>query len=81
MPVDTDADGVPDDTDACPTIAGVTTVNRLANGCPKPPDSDKDGFPDDVDACPQVPGVAADEPAKRGCPAAEPEAGPPPETP
>jgi hypothetical protein len=81
VPVDTDTDGVPDDTDACPSIAGVASVDRLRDGCPKAPDSDKDGFADDVDACPTLPGVAADDPAKRGCPAAEPEAGPPPETP
>jgi hypothetical protein len=69
VPEDTDADGVPDDADACPTIAGIASVDRLKNGCPKPPDSDKDGFTDDVDACPMVPGVAQDDPTKQGCPA------------
>lgn len=70
VPVDTDADGIPDDTDACPDIAGAASDSRLKNGCPPPPDSDKDGFTDDVDACPMVPGVEQDDPGKRGCPAA-----------
>ena len=68
VPEDTDADGVPDDGDACPTIAGVSSVDRLKSGCPKPPDSDKDGFTDDVDGCPMVPGVAQDDPTRQGCP-------------
>lgn len=71
VPIDTDSDGVPDDTDACPTIAGVASADRLKNGCPKAKDADNDGFTDDVDACPTLPGVAADDPAKQGCPAGE----------
>jgi OmpA-OmpF porin, OOP family len=54
---DTDNDGVPDDEDACPTIAGPAALN----GCP---DSDNDGIADDKDECPLVAGL----PQFNGCP-------------
>ena len=50
---DTDADGVYDFRDACPTVFG-----RLSNGCPAPPpprgapDRDSDGIADSRDRCP-----------------------------
>jgi OOP family OmpA-OmpF porin len=66
-PMDGDADGVPDDSDACPTIAGVGTLDPATNGCPPPADADRDGVPDGVDACPQEPGVADADPLKNGC--------------
>ena len=46
---DTDKDGIPDNKDACPEVAGL----KEFNGCP---DTDGDGIPDKDDACPQVKG-------------------------
>jgi outer membrane protein OmpA-like peptidoglycan-associated protein len=57
---DKDNDGIPDDQDECPDVAGVA----LYHGCPVP-DTDKDGIKDDVDKCPTVPGLAKYD----GCPA------------
>ena len=50
---DTYKDGIPDDKDAFPTIAGLS----LYNGCAIP-DTDKDGVNDEEDACPTIAGVA-----------------------
>lgn len=48
VPVDADADGVPDSLDKCPgTPAGVVVDS---SGCPV--DTDKDGVPDYLDKCP-----------------------------
>jgi len=52
-PKDTDGDGVADDSDKCPTVAGL--VKYL--GCPAT-DTDKDGINDDEDKCPNQPGLA-----------------------
>lgn len=52
-PKDTDADGVADETDKCPTVAGLAKYF----GCPAT-DTDKDGINDDEDKCPNQPGVA-----------------------
>ena len=57
-PNDQDGDGVPDDKDLCPRIAG----DALAKGCVL--DADSDGIPDHKDACPKDPG----SPEMRGCP-------------
>ena len=46
---DTDKDGIPDNKDACPEVAGL----KEFNGCP---DTDGDGIPDKDDACPEVAG-------------------------
>lgn len=54
---DADNDGVEDDKDDCPSIAG----SKATNGCP---DQDGDGVPDNIDKCPTVKGVAAND----GCP-------------
>lgn len=54
-PIDTDKDGVPDETDACPKVAGNN------NGCP---DADNDGVNDQDDTCPNEAGTAA----TKGCP-------------
>ena len=54
---DADKDGVADDKDDCPMIAG----SKESNGCP---DQDGDGVPDDKDECPTVKGTAANN----GCP-------------
>lgn len=58
-PKDTDGDGITDDKDKCPTVAGVEKYE----GCPVP-DTDKDGINDDNDRCPTVPGLAR----YQGCP-------------
>jgi outer membrane protein OmpA-like peptidoglycan-associated protein len=58
-PKDSDNDGIIDDKDKCPTVAGVAKYE----GCPIP-DSDKDGINDENDKCPTVPGLAKYE----GCP-------------
>ncbi|MDO1500605.1 OmpA family protein [Winogradskyella maritima] len=55
--IDTDGDGIPDETDACPTEAGPASTN----GCP---DSDGDGVADKDDECPTVAGLQAYD----GCP-------------
>jgi outer membrane protein OmpA-like peptidoglycan-associated protein len=57
--VDTDGDGVYDDEDKCPTVAGVAKYN----GCPIP-DSDGDGINDEEDKCPNQAGIAK----YNGCP-------------
>ena len=46
---DTDKDGIPDNKDACPEVAGL----KEFNGCP---DTDGDSIADKDDACPQVKG-------------------------
>jgi outer membrane protein OmpA-like peptidoglycan-associated protein len=58
-PVDTDGDGITDNNDKCPTVAGVAKYN----GCPVP-DTDGDGINDDNDKCPTVAGIAK----YQGCP-------------
>lgn len=54
---DMDGDGIPDDQDACPELAGPA----LTNGCP---DRDGDGVADKDDACPDVAGLLQ----YKGCP-------------
>ncbi len=56
-PPDRDGDGVPDDRDACPGLAGPAG----AEGCP---DADGDGIRDSEDRCPRQGGPAS----TRGCP-------------
>ncbi len=58
-PKDSDGDGITDDKDKCPDVAGVAKYD----GCPVP-DTDKDGINDDNDKCPTVPGLAR----YQGCP-------------
>jgi outer membrane protein OmpA-like peptidoglycan-associated protein len=50
--IDTDGDGMPDDEDACPTVAEDGKAPDPTDGCPAPPDSDGDGIPDPYDKCP-----------------------------
>ena len=66
-PSDRDGDGVLDEEDACPDLAGVRTDDPTTNGCPS--DRDKDGILDTVDACPDVAGIKTDDPKTNGCPA------------
>jgi outer membrane protein OmpA-like peptidoglycan-associated protein len=54
---DTDGDGIYDNEDACPEVAGLEAFN----GCP---DSDNDGIEDSKDDCPNVAGLAE----FNGCP-------------
>ncbi|AEV96407.1 hypothetical protein A4D02_19820 [Niastella koreensis] len=56
---DFDKDGVYDDVDKCPGVAGLARYN----GCPIP-DTDGDGINDESDSCVTVPGVAR----FNGCP-------------
>jgi outer membrane protein OmpA-like peptidoglycan-associated protein len=58
-PKDSDSDGITDDKDKCPDVAGVAKYD----GCPVP-DTDKDGINDDNDKCPTVAGLAR----YQGCP-------------
>ncbi len=46
---DRDGDGIPDEEDACPDVAGIATNDPATNGCP---DADGDGIPDHLDECP-----------------------------
>jgi OmpA-OmpF porin, OOP family len=64
---DTDRDGILDDVDACPKVAGLPNKDPRQHGCPAL-DSDKDGILDDVDACPNEAGIASSDPKKHGCP-------------
>ena len=57
MPSDLDGDGVIDEEDFCPTLAGL----RVFGGCP---DSDGDGIPNIYDACPDMAGPESNQ----GCP-------------
>ena len=54
---DTDKDGIPDQKDDCPQVAGL----KEFNGCP---DTDGDGIPDKDDKCPEVAGPVENQ----GCP-------------
>lgn len=53
---DGDADGVPDDRDACPYTPRGIVVGP--NGCSTVGDEDEDGVPDAIDACPLSPAGA-----------------------
>ena len=57
--LDTDGDGINDEEDKCPTVAGIAKYN----GCPIP-DTDGDGINDEEDKCPTVAGIAK----YNGCP-------------
>ncbi len=57
MRPDTDKDGVFDNLDACPDVAGP----KMYNGCP---DTDGDGIIDSLDKCPAIAGL----PRYNGCP-------------
>jgi outer membrane protein OmpA-like peptidoglycan-associated protein len=78
---DRDHDGIYDDEDACPDVAGVHADDPKKNGCPvepekvveeppppPPSDRDKDGIIDSKDACPDDAGPASEDPKKNGCP-------------
>ncbi|GAB4513182.1 MAG: hypothetical protein Tsb0020_31350 [Haliangiales bacterium] len=53
--LDSDGDGIPDDSDACPNQAEDLDGDADTDGCPEedaPKDSDGDGMTDDQDQCP-----------------------------
>ncbi|MGI0064242.1 MAG: thrombospondin type 3 repeat-containing protein, partial [Nitrosopumilaceae archaeon] len=55
---DTDKDGIPNDSDECPTQAETMNGFEDTDGCPDVvpvQDTDKDGIPNDVDKCPTQP--------------------------
>jgi outer membrane protein OmpA-like peptidoglycan-associated protein len=56
---DSDGDGIKDDVDKCPNVAGLAKYD----GCPVP-DSDGDGINDELDKCPNQAGLAKYD----GCP-------------
>ncbi len=51
---DSDSDGFPDETDACPNEPEDHLGDEPSDGCPKPPDRDGDGIPDSKDKCPEA---------------------------
>lgn len=68
-PPDTDADRVPNDSDMCPSLAGVPSEDPMMHGCPAlPSDQDADGIPDVLDACPRTVGEASLVKTRHGCP-------------
>jgi outer membrane protein OmpA-like peptidoglycan-associated protein len=72
-PPDGDRDEVPDDSDMCPSLAGVPSNDPLMHGCPElPTDSDGDGIPEIYDACPRRPGISTGVRETHGCPPSEP---------
>ncbi|HEY6125704.1 MAG TPA: OmpA family protein [Steroidobacteraceae bacterium] len=54
--LDSDGDGVNDDTDQCPGTPAGTAVD--STGCPLPQDDDGDGVTNDIDKCPGTPAGA-----------------------
>jgi OOP family OmpA-OmpF porin len=54
--LDSDGDGVYDDTDKCPGTPPGTAVD--SSGCPLPQDDDGDGVTNDIDKCPGTPAGA-----------------------
>ncbi|MFO0758458.1 MAG: OmpA family protein [Byssovorax sp.] len=64
---DQDGDGIPDDKDACPTIAEDKDGFEDNDGCPDL-DNDGDGIPDDKDKCPNQPETVNGVDDADGCP-------------
>lgn len=65
-PPDRDHDGIEDNKDACPDVAGVFSPYPELNGCPG--DRDHDGILDQADKCPNQPAGLRPDPRRRGCP-------------
>jgi Ca2+-binding RTX toxin-like protein len=64
---DGDADGVPDSSDACPTVSDLDAPRSPRNGCLA--DADGDGITDPSDACPRQSDASAPRSPRTGCPA------------
>lgn len=80
--LDRDHDGVPDDEDQCPDLAGLSgdaQPGATSRGCPvqfgppAPEDRDHDGVEDALDQCPEQPWQPTQDPARPGCAAAPPQ--------
>jgi hypothetical protein len=69
-PVDTDHDGIPDTSDACPNQPETMNGYQDSDGCPDavPSDSDHDGILDAQDACPFVAEIVNGYQDADGCP-------------
>lgn len=67
MVKDSDDDGIADDKDACPDVAGEPNLDPAKDGCP-PSDRDGDGVLDVDDACPTTSGFANTDLTQNGCP-------------
>jgi len=65
---DTDEDGIPDHSDACPQERGVASRDARKHGCPLPNDRDRDGVVDPEDLCVDVAAGKHPDPERRGCP-------------
>jgi outer membrane protein OmpA-like peptidoglycan-associated protein len=66
-PVDTDADGVFDPDDQCPTTPQGPNPDPARRGCPLT-DTDSDGVFDNEDQCVSEPMGSTPDPTRRGCP-------------
>jgi outer membrane protein OmpA-like peptidoglycan-associated protein len=69
-PTDTDADGVVDPDDQCPTTPQGANPDPARRGCPLS-DTDGDGVFDNDDQCVNVPAGRRPDPARRGCPVSD----------
>jgi hypothetical protein len=65
-PDDADADGVPDDADACPHLAEDRDGFRDEDGCADP-DDDNDLIPDADDLCPREEALEGQDDNEDGC--------------
>jgi RTX calcium-binding nonapeptide repeat (4 copies)/Thrombospondin type 3 repeat len=72
-PPDSDGDGIPDASDACPSQSDASAPRNPRDGCPAgstpPSDADGDGIPDASDACPITSDLAVPRNPRNGCPA------------
>ena len=66
-PVDTDGDGIPDESDKCPEEKEDRDAFEDRDGCPDP-DNDGDGINDQVDDCPDEPENMDGVDDEDGCP-------------
>jgi hypothetical protein len=65
--IDTDRDGIDDDSDECPKEPQGKHPDQFRIGCPET-DSDEDGIPDSDDPCPNQPPGEIPDPHRAGCP-------------
>ncbi|MEZ4311385.1 MAG: thrombospondin type 3 repeat-containing protein [Polyangiaceae bacterium] len=66
-PTDIDLDGIPNDADACPEVAGPDNTTPQLRGCPIL-DTDGDLIRDEEDACPAKAGAKHPDVKANGCP-------------
>jgi Ca2+-binding RTX toxin-like protein len=69
---DSDGDGIPDSSDACPNQSDAAAPHNPRDGCPaaapSPSDTDADGIPNASDQCPAVSDRPAPRTPRNGCP-------------